>query len=181
MSYSLHLTDLNRISTLLFNSLQMTDKDKEKEENWRTGKGNYVWCVFFKKSRKKTQRTMMWCFLEIHKENWEHVGEEADILEDLGPADVRVLLQAEEELSQVTFVLSMFRSLYLQYQWRFSRLMSQCFHQISLPPLFPVPTVGESFSHLRNLSSPFSLARGWVSWMCLCFFFVSFPKITRVQ
>ena len=53
---------------------------------------------------------MMWCFLEIHKENWEHVGEEADILEDLGPADVRVLLQAEEELSQVPFLVPMFRS-----------------------------------------------------------------------
>ena len=39
----------------------------------------------------------------------EHEGEEADILEDLGPADVRVLLQAEEELSQVVFVVPMFR------------------------------------------------------------------------
>ena len=37
-----------------------------------------------------------------------HVGDEGDILEDLGPADVRVLLQAEEELGQVL-------------------LMSQCF------------------------------------------------------
>ena len=52
---------------------------------------------------------MMWCFSEIHKDNLEHVGEEGDILEDLAPADVRVLLQAEEELSQVPFLVPMFR------------------------------------------------------------------------
>ena len=52
----------------------------------------------------------MCCFSEIHKENLEHVGEEGDILEDLAPADVRVLLQAEEELSQVPFLVPMFRN-----------------------------------------------------------------------
>ena len=54
---------------------------------------------------------MFWCsvFLEIHKENLDmYKGDEADILEDLGPADVRVLLQAEEELGQVPMMSQCF-------------------------------------------------------------------------
>ena len=30
----------------------MTDKDKEKEEKWRTGKGNYVMCICFRNPEK---------------------------------------------------------------------------------------------------------------------------------
>ena len=60
----------------------------------------------------------------------EHIG---DILEVLDRADVRVLLQAEEELSQVQFLVPMFRGkqvnvfvskMYL-YHSHFSRF--QCF------------------------------------------------------
>ena len=52
------------------------------------------------------QRQVEHCFpLKNPKRRTLQIGDkERDILEDLGPADVRVLLQAEEELGQVGFI-----------------------------------------------------------------------------
>ena len=85
-----------------------------------------------------------------------HVGDEADILKDLGPADVKVLLQAEEELGQVPLMSQCFTSARNIISNKadvticYTRLNLIC--QISLPFLCPVPAMGESVSQIRLLS-----------------------------
>ena len=80
-------------------------------------------------------------------------------MENLGPVDVRVLLQAEEELSQVTFALTMFISLCLHNMALFKVNVTMFSPNIIATSLSSVNSGREFFPPQKPLFTIFSCQR----------------------